>query len=124
MVRARHFLLGPAMAVLILIQATASQAFAAAPPALTGDEAAHKRQIFAKIETTARCINQMRTYRSAIRFLEKRLERSPPSVTVDLPGGDSFTLLNRHHFRMQSHKRVLQRGMQARESACQIALAG
>lgn len=78
---------------------------------------------FTKIQTTADCINHMRGYRSAIRFLQKRLERSPSSVTVHLHSGESVTLLNRHHVRMQSQIRLLQYGMLSKETACELALA-
>ncbi len=78
---------------------------------------------FTKIQTAADCIDDMRGYRSAIRFLRKRLERSPASVTVLLSSGESVTLLNRYHIRMQSQIRLLQDGMLSKETACELALA-
>lgn len=107
--------LASCLAALMLVSASVP-AYASRPPASldTGS----------LISVTSRCIGFMKAYRQAIAFLDKRLERSPRAVTVDLSHGESITLHNRVHSLMQFEKRVLEEGMQARERACDIALQG
>jgi curli biogenesis system outer membrane secretion channel CsgG len=108
-----------AMALAVIPSAAASIT-AGLPAAPVPEQAANPSS---KIHVTARCISSLQTYRQAIRFLELRLERSPPSVTITVASGESFTLLNRTHMTLHSDKRTLERGMADRARACHLALA-
>lgn len=104
-----------ALSLLMVISAIGSPLSASGPSS---------ERTSAMILVTSECITQMRTYRFAIRFLDKRLKASPPTVTYEFSNGDSITLLNRHHTRMRSDLRVLIRGMQDKAEACRTALRG
>ena len=83
-----------------------------------------KAELSEKISLTAQCIDKLDTYRQAIRFLDRRLEKSPPALVYQRANGQTLTLNNRVHTTMKDHREILAAGMLAREHACGQALLG